>query len=55
MANAVETFRGISILILKGLLWAVIGVIGITLAVIGIGEAYYYFTKGGMSLRFRWW
>ena len=44
MANAVETFRGISLLIFKWLLFAVQGIVGFGLAVIGITYAYNYVT-----------
>jgi len=44
MANAVETFRGISILIFKWLLFSVVGIVGIAVAVMASVFTYNYLT-----------
>lgn len=44
MANTVDTFRGISILIFKWLLFAVLGIVGIALLIGGVVYAYNYLT-----------
>jgi hypothetical protein len=45
MASTVETFRGISVLIFKWLLFAVLGIVGIALAIGGVAYAYNYLTR----------
>lgn len=46
MSNTVDTFRGISLLIFKWLLFGLLGVVGIALAAAGIFAAYNHLTHG---------